>query len=247
MRKTLLRLGVNIDHAATLRQARGTSYPDLVEMADICTRAGAHGITVHLREDRRHIQDRDVYNLRKTLSIPLNLEMANSSEIVKIALDAVPDEVCMVPERRAELTTEGGLDVAGNFNSLKPTVKALNAAGITVSLFVAPDRKQLDAAAGLRVPCVELHTGAFCDAKGSRAAREFSKLLSGARYAHALGLQVNAGHGINMINIGDILKIPHLQVLNIGHSIMCRALIVGLPGAVREMLMALRTYRGGER
>ena len=240
----LLRLGVNIDHAATLRQARGTAYPDLVEVARICERAGAGGITVHLREDRRHIQDRDVIALRRALRGPLNLEMANAREIVRFALKVRPAEVCLVQARRAELTTEGGLDAAANFKSLKPTVKALQDAGIEVSLFVDPDRRQLDAAAELRAPCVELHTGAFCGAAGTRARRELRRLIDGARFAHAIGLKVNAGHGINMANIGGILRIPHLNTLNIGHSIVCRAVLVGMRGAVREMRAAMRTYRG---
>lgn len=240
----MLRLGVNIDHTATLRQARGTPYPDLVEVARACERAGAGGITIHLREDRRHIQDRDVFALRRALRVPLNLEMANAREIVRIALRARPDEVCLVPERRAELTTEGGLDAAANFNALKPTLKALHAAGVEVSLFIDPDRRQINAAAGLRAPCIELHTGAFCDARGPRAQRELRRLIEGARYAHTLGLKVNAGHGINMANIGGILRIPHLDTLNIGHSIVCRAVMVGIREAVREMRAAMRLYRG---
>ena len=242
-----LRLGVNIDHVATLRQVRGTPYPSPLEAARLCAAAGARGITVHLREDRRHIQDADVYALRKAIRIPLNLEMANAPEIVRIALDVRPDEVCLVPERRRELTTEGGLDAAGQKKALRPTVKALTRAGIAVSLFVAADRRQLEAAAELGAPYVELHTGAYCDAPPAKARRELARLIEGARIAHDLGLRVNAGHGINLQNIGGILRMPHLDTLNIGHSIVARAVLIGLKPAVREMLKAMSAYRGGDR
>ena len=246
MKRESLKLGVNIDHAATLRQARGTEYPDLVAVARLCGAAGASGITVHLREDRRHIQDKDVFALRKALTVRLNLEMANSPEIVRIALRAHPDEVCLVPEKRRELTTEGGLDAAGQTARLRPTVKALGAAGIVVSLFVDAERRQLEAAARLGAPYVELHTGTFCDASGAAARRELEKLIVGARTAHALGLRVNAGHGINLATIDAILRMPHLDTLNIGHSIVCRAVMVGMRAAVGEMLAAMRKYRGGK-
>lgn len=240
-----LKLGVNVDHVATVRQARGTVYPDVVQAALVCEQAGCDGITVHLREDRRHIQDADVYALKKALSVRLNLEMANAPAIVRIALDAHPDEVCLVPERRQELTTEGGLDVAGQLEALRPTVAALSGAGIVVSLFVEPDPRQLDAAAAAGAAYVELHTGTFCDATGAAAAAELRRLVAGARHAHGLGLGVNAGHGINMANIGAILAIPHLDVLNIGHSIVARALFLGMRGAVEEMRAAMQAYRGG--
>lgn len=246
MKSRKLRLGVNVDHVATLRQARGTSYPSPLEAARICVAAGARGITIHLREDRRHIQDADVYAMRRALTVPLNLEMANAPEIVKIALKVRPAEVCLVPERRRELTTEGGLDVAGRKRELRRTVASLSDAGVEVSLFIAPDPVQLEAAAGTGAPFVELHTGAFCDARGAKAAAELRKLIEGARLAHELGLRVNAGHGINMENIAAILWIPHLEVLNIGHSIVARAVLVGMRSAVREMLAAMRRYRGGE-
>jgi pyridoxine 5-phosphate synthase len=247
MKREPIKLGVNIDHAATLRQARGTVYPDPVEVARLCMGAGAHGITVHLREDRRHIQDRDVYALRQTPRVRLNLEMANSPEIVRIALDVRPDEVCLVPEKRRELTTEGGLDAAGQHRSLERTVKKLGAAGIAVSLFLDAEPAQLQAAARMKAPYVELHTGRYCDATGARAERELRRLIGGARLAHELGLKVNAGHGINLQTINGILSMPYLDTLNIGHSIICRAVVVGIRAAVREMLLAMRAYWGGAR
>jgi pyridoxine 5-phosphate synthase len=240
-----LKLGVNIDHVATLRQARGTVYPDPLDAARLCEAAGARGITVHLREDRRHIQDRDVIALRKALKIRLNLEMAATPEIIAIALKVRPDEVCLVPEKRRELTTEGGLDVSGQWKTLKTAVARLADAGIDVSLFIDPDRRQLDAAAAVGTPVVELHTGTYCDAAGVSIRRELKRLVDGASYAHALGLQVNAGHGINLDNIRGILRVPYLDTLNIGHSIVARALLVGMRLAVGEMLKAMAGYRGG--
>lgn len=245
MARQRLKLGVNIDHVATLRQARGTVYPAVTEAAMICEAAGCDGITVHLREDRRHIQDADVRALRKLLHVPLNLEMANAAPIVKIALAVRPDEVCLVPEKRQELTTEGGLDVAGAKKALRATVTALSGAGITVSMFVDPDADQLEASAEIGAPCVELHTGTYCDATGAAAVRELNRLVHGAALAHRLGLQVNAGHGINLDNMPGILDIPHLDTLNIGHSIVARAVFVGLRNAVREMRRAMVPYRGG--
>lgn len=241
------RLGVNIDHVATLRQVRGTAYPDLVEAARVCEAAGAGGITVHLREDRRHIQDADVYALRRAVRTRLNLEMANHPDIVGVALDVRPEEVCLVPERRRELTTEGGLDAAGQLRPLGRTVERLAAAGIGVSLFIAADPRQIRAAAALRAPFIELHTGTFCEARGAAARRELERLVSGARLAHELGLRVNAGHGINLSNVNAVLRLPHLDTLNIGHSIVCHAVFVGLRQAVRAMRAPLRAYRGGGR
>lgn len=241
-----LRLGVNIDHVATVRQARGTSYPDPLEAARQCELAGADGITVHLREDRRHIQDSDVFALRRHLRIRLNLEMANSPGVVAVALKVRPDEVCLVPEKRQELTTEGGLDVAGRFETLRRTVGRLSAAGIEVSLFVDPDPEQLEASARALAPCVELHTGAYCNAAGAAARRELKRLIAGARLAHRLGLRVNAGHGLNLENIAGALRMPFLDTLNIGHSIVARAIMVGMAAAVREMRRAMLAYRGGE-
>jgi pyridoxine 5-phosphate synthase len=229
-------LGVNIDHVATLRQARRTDYPSILEAALICERAGAHGITVHLREDRRHIQDADVYALRQRLSVTLNLEMAANADVVAVALDVRPDEICMVPEKRRELTTEGGLDVAGQLAELTPVVAALAAAGAAVSMFIDPEPEQVDASAALGAPCIELHTGAYAERTGAARAAELQRLRGAALRAHAAGLQVNAGHGLTLDNVGPILDIPHLHTLNIGHSIVCRALFVGLDQAVKEML-----------
>lgn len=234
-----IKLGVNIDHAATLRQARGVDYPDLAQIAALAERAGAHGITLHLREDRRHIQDADVYRLRKTLATRMNLEMANNPDVVRVALDVVPDEVCLVPERRQELTTEGGLDAAGQLEALRPTVAALAAQGTQVSLFIAPDRRQLDAAAALGAPYVELHTGAYANATGDALKRELDALHEAAAYGATLGLKVNAGHGLTLDNVKPLLDIPNLDTLNIGHSIVAHALTVGMEQAVRDMLAAI--------
>lgn len=239
-----MRLGVNIDHVATLRQARGTVYPDPLDAAIICSRAGAHGITAHLREDRRHIQDDDIFRLRELQPLPLNLEMANVESIVEIALSVRPAEVCLVPERRQELTTEGGLDVLGQFEHLKETVQCLTEAGIEVSLFIDPDIETLAACHDLGAPTVELHTGAYCDAEPNERAILMEQLIRAADHAHALGLKVNAGHGINLDNLGGILCIPHLNTLNIGHSVVCRAVFHGLEAAVREMLEAMQDYEG---
>ena len=235
-----IKLGVNIDHAATLRQARGVDYPDLAAIAALAEKAGAHGITIHLREDRRHIQDADVYRLRKTLTTRMNLEMANNPDVVRVALDVVPDEVCLVPERRQELTTEGGLDAAGQLDALRPTVAALAAQGTQVSLFIAPDRRQLDAAAALGAPYVELHTGAYANAAGDALKRELDALHEAAAYGATLGLKVNAGHGLTMDNVKPLLDIPNLDTLNIGHSIVAHALFVGMEQSVRDMLTAIR-------
>jgi pyridoxine 5-phosphate synthase len=245
MKTVKLRLGVNIDHVATLRQVRGTRYPDLVQAARVCEVAGATGITIHLREDRRHIQDQDVFALRKSIQTRLNLEMANHPDIVAVALKVKPDEVCLVPERRRELTTEGGLDVAGQARRLRPTIQRLSEAGIEVSLFIAPDPRQIEATARLGAPVIELHTGTYCDLTGAAARQEVKRLCEGARLAHSLGLIVNAGHGINTDNARGILDIPFLNTLNIGHSIICQAVFVGLNRAVKEMLEAMRPYHGG--
>ncbi len=241
MRSPPIQLGVNIDHVATLRQARGTSYPDTLEAAGICAAAGAASITVHLREDRRHIQDADVYRLAEQSPLPINLEMAAAAEIVEIALDVQPAEICLVPEKRQERTTEGGLDVIDRFQSLKETVRRLQDNGSIVSLFVEPDEKTINACAKTGARVVELHTGSFCDAADAQtAAARLNELIAGAEHAHSLGLQVNAGHGINLDNIGDILRIPHLDTLNIGHSIVSRAVFVGLETAVREIIRVLQ-------
>ncbi len=242
MRKQVLRLGVNIDHVATLRQARGVNYPSPLAAARLCEKAGAQGITIHLREDRRHIQDADLFELRRWIKVPLNLEMANCPGILEIALKAQPDEVCLVPEKRRELTTEGGLDVAGQIASIRAATTRLMAAGIRVSMFIAPVPRQIRAAVAVGAPVVELHTGAYCDARGRRRAAELNKLIQGAILAHRLGLQVNAGHGINLDNLDGIMRVPHLDTLNIGHSIVARAVLIGMQAAVREMRRAMRRY-----
>jgi pyridoxine 5-phosphate synthase len=241
-----MKLGVNIDHVATLRQARyafdldaHNAEPDLVAAASACERAGAHGITIHLRADRRHIQDRDVERLRASINTKLNLEMGNTPEILDVALRVLPEEVCLVPENRAEITTEGGLDAAGQIKLLTPTVGRLQKAGIRVSLFIEPDSAQLAAARQLGAEMVELHTGAFANALGKARDRELERLITAAEQAHTLGIQVNAGHGINYQNIALIRKVPHLAELNIGHSIVSRAIFVGLERATAEMLAAI--------
>lgn len=242
-----LRLGVNVDHVATLRQLRGTPYPDVLRAARACAAAGAHGITVHLREDRRHIQDEDVYALKAWGGLPLNLEMAAVTPMVEFALAVHPDEVCLVPERRAELTTEGGLDVAGRRHELASVVRELSRAGITVSLFIEPESTQLEAAATIGAPYVELHTGRYCSAEDRQAESELVRLVNAARIGHELGLRINAGHGIHYGNLQGVLEIPHLDTLNVGHSLVSEAVFVGLEAAVRTMLEAMRTYRGGRR
>lgn len=233
----MIKLGVNVDHVATLRQARGTVYPSPLEAAHACIRAGADGITIHLREDRRHIQDADLIQMLDAgFPVPLNLEMANSAEIVDMAVVRKPQEVCLVPERREEVTTEGGLDAAGQLEALRPSIIRLLAAGIRVSLFVEPSRAQLDAAAALCVPVVELHTGRYSDLSDSAQRDELERLADAAVYGHSLGLQINAGHGLNVENLPLFLdRVPHLDTLNIGHSIISRAVLVGLPAAVREV------------
>jgi pyridoxine 5-phosphate synthase len=229
-------LGVNIDHVATLRQARFTPYPDLIEAAKICEKAGADGITVHLREDRRHIQDRDVYSLRKIVKTKLNLEMAATGQIVEIALRVVPDEVCLVPEKRRELTTEGGLDVWGQRRKLAGVINRLNKKGILVSLFIDPEPKQVRAAKEVGANCVELHTGTYAEAKGERSRlKELKKLKQAGKLAVEMGLRLNAGHGLNYQNVRPVARIPGIEDLNIGHSIICRSVFVGLAQAVREM------------
>ncbi len=240
-----LRLGVNIDHVATLRQARGTPYPSVLEAARVCLRAGADGITVHLREDRRHIQDNDVRILRAEPGLRLNLEMAAVSEILAIALDVRPDEVCLVPERRAERTTEGGLDAAANEAVLRPIVDALRRRNVAVSLFIEPDPRQVAAAAALGAQMIELHTGRYCELPTDTRSAEVKRLVEAARQAHRLGLQVNAGHGLTVENVVGLFEVPHLHTLNIGHSIVSRAVFIGLEAAVREMMTTLRGYAGG--
>ena len=247
----MLKLGVNIDHVATVREARyrgvGRGEPDPVAAALACEAAGAHGITAHLREDRRHIQDRDVWKLREVIRTRLNLEMANVPEIVAIALQLKPNIICLVPERRQEVTTEGGLEVVGNLPALTATRKKMNDAGIDVSLFIAPDPEQIQAAAQTGSQFIELHTGAFADAFGNQSARqsELQRLIAGADQAHDLGLKVNAGHGLNYENLPALWAVPHLVELNIGHSIVSRAISVGMATAVKEMLRLMEGYTKG--
>jgi len=236
----MVRLGVNIDHVATLRQARRTTYPDLVQAARLCEQAGAHGITIHLREDRRHIQDADVYALRRSLTTRMNLEMANNPDVLAVALDVVPDEICMVPERREELTTEGGLDAAGQLDALAPTIRALRAKGVSVSLFIDPELRQVEAAAELGAPYVEIHTGTYAAASGAAFAEELARIRAAAARAAELGIGFNAGHGLTLDNVAPLLSIPNLDTLNIGHSIVCESLFVGIETAVRDMIAALR-------
>ncbi len=246
----VLKLGVNVDHVATLREARyrgrGRGEPDPVAAALDCEAAGAHGITAHLREDRRHMQDRDIWNLREVIKTRLNLEMANAPEIVAIALKLKPNIICLVPERRQEVTTEGGLDVVGNLAALTETRKRMNDAGIEVSLFIAPDPPQIEAAARVGSQFIELHTGAFAEAFDQESKRqiELDRLIAGARQAHALGLKVNAGHGLNYQNLPRLHRVPHLVELNIGHSIISRAITMGLKTAVTEMLQLMVAYHG---
>ncbi|MBM7037898.1 pyridoxine 5'-phosphate synthase [Vibrio ulleungensis] len=229
-------LGVNIDHIATLRNARGTKYPDPVHAAEIAERAGADGITIHLREDRRHILDRDVRILRETIQTRMNLEMAVTDEMVQIALDTQPEFVCLVPEKREELTTEGGLDVAGNLERVKAATKTLSDAGIKVSLFIDPDKAQIDAAKACEAPFIELHTGHYAEATSEEQAQaELKKIAAGASYADDLGITVNAGHGLTYHNVGPIAALPEIYELNIGHSIMGRAVFDGLSKAVADM------------
>ena len=241
----MLLLGVNIDHCATLRQARyrdaapatgGAVEPDPVTFALGAERAGADGITVHLREDRRHIQERDVWRLRESIATRLNLEMACTPAMTAFALELKPASVCLVPENRQEISTEGGLDVVANRDRVQACVEAMNAAGIKTSLFIDPDEPQIELSAKLRAPWVELHTGAYANAYATpRRAAEFQRLRLGAVRAYDLGLVVNAGHGINYVNISEVRTIPHLHELNIGHSIVSRALFTGVEEAVREM------------
>ncbi len=230
-------LGVNIDHVATLRNARGEYEPSVIEAAKICIDAGANGITAHLREDRRHIVDFDVFSLKNDLKCRLNLEMAATYEMQKIALDLLPDACCIVPEKREEVTTEGGLDVASNPEKIRKFIEPLIDAGIQVSLFIDPDRAQVSAASDIGVPFIELHTGAYSRAFGkTNENEEFAKLKQATSLAHLLGLQVNAGHGLNYKNVHRMHEIKGLQELNIGHSIISRSIFVGLDKAVIEML-----------
>lgn len=241
----MILLGVNIDHCATLRQARyrregatvgGPIEPDPIDLAILAERSGADGITVHLREDRRHIQERDVWRLRESIATRLNFEMACTPAMVAFALKLKPDSVCLVPENREEVTTEGGLDVAGLRERVKTCVGAMTSAGIKTSLFIGADERSIELSAELGAPWIELHAGAYANAyHGPRRAAEFERLRLGAARAHELGLIVNAGHGVSYVNISEVRTLPHLHELNIGHSIISRALFTGIEEAVREM------------
>ncbi len=235
------RLGVNIDHVATLRQARRGRLPDPLEAARVCERAGANAIVAHLREDRRHMQDTDIHRLRRVVRTRLNLEMAIAPSVVRVALAVRPDQATLVPERRQELTTEGGLNVAAHWRRLLPVVRRLQRRGIVVSLFVDPEPRQLDAAAALGVEAIELHTGRYADAKTARERQRCLQALRGAaHYGQQLGLMVHAGHGLHYENVLSVARIEGLGELNIGFSIIARAICVGLPRAVREMNALVR-------
>ena len=230
-----IQLGVNVDHIATLRQARGVSYPDPMQAADIARKAGADGITVHLREDRRHIQNHDVFSIKGNIALPLNLEMANTPEMIKISKTVLPEECCLVPESREELTTEGGLDVAGQISQLKDTVLELQESKILVSLFIDASLVQIEASKEVGANIVELHTGQYAECNENQRTSELDKIVDGAKLAHELGLQVNAGHGLHYQNIQKIAAIPEIVCLNIGHAIVARASMTGFHEAVFSM------------
>jgi len=232
----MILLGVNIDHVATLRQARGTAYPSPLEAAWMAENAGADYITLHLREDRRHIQDEDVITMRKALRTRMNLEAAVTPEMIAFARRVRPHDVCLVPERRAEITTEGGLDVAGKLKRVERACRELGAAGVRVSLFVDAERKQIDAALAAGAPVIELHTGGYAEARGSKQqSKTLEKIRAAVEYATSRGLRVNAGHGLNYDNVQPVAAIPQIRELNIGHAIVARSVFVGIGQAVREM------------
>ncbi|MBV9549361.1 MAG: pyridoxine 5'-phosphate synthase [Alphaproteobacteria bacterium] len=238
-----LRLGVNIDHVATVRNARGGDNPDPVRAARLAQDAGADGITAHLREDRRHIRDKDIAALKRDLRIPLNLEMAATDEMLAIALKHRPHACCIVPEKREERTTEGGIDCITGFNRLKPIVGQLTEAGIRVSMFIEPDRKQIDAAHSLGAPVVELHTGAYANAFGEARAHILKRIVIGAEFGAGLGLEIHAGHGLTYDNVGPIAGIPHIVELNIGHFLIGEAIFVGLADTLARMRRAMEEGR----
>ena len=240
-----IRLGVNLDHIATLRQARGTAYPDPVKASTFAVLGGADQITVHLREDRRHIQDRDVFLLKDILEVPLNLEMAATDEMLDIALKVMPHTVTLVPEKREELTTEGGLDVLGHRDSLEKVVVALKERGVKVSLFVEAEESQMHCSLDIHADAVELHTGTFCEAPIHAQAKELQRLQTASTMAHQLGLEVVAGHGLNYRNVQPVAAIPEIVELNIGHAIMGHAFFVGLDSAVAEMASLMKSARIG--
>lgn len=238
-----IHLGVNVDHVATLRQARGTDYPDPVAAALRAEAAGADSITVHLREDRRHIQDHDLPRLQASMKTHMNLEMAVTDEMVGIAIDLGPSDCCLVPEKREELTTEGGLDVCSQADRVADACKALSEAGIRVSLFIDPDNDQLDAAVAAGAPVVELHTGAYAESSGEEQTREFERILAASRHGRSIGLTVHAGHGLHYENVKPIAEIPEIVELNIGHAIVARSVIDGIDTAVAEMKRIMLSAR----
>ena len=242
--KPKLELGVNIDHIATLRQARGTSYPNLLEAGFLVKEAGADAITIHLREDRRHIQDADVYDIRQNIKTRLNLELAVTDEMVNIACDVQPEDACVVPEKREELTTEGGLDIIGQFDRIKKATKQLTDQDIRVSLFIEPSIEHIKRVPDIGAPVIELHTGTYANATGDDQLRELERIVKATEYAKSLGIQVNAGHGLDYSNTTAIAKIPDIQELNIGHSIVARALFVGISRATRQMIEVMNAARG---
>ena len=238
-----LRLGINIDHVATVRNARGGDNPDPVRAARLAQEAGADGITAHLREDRRHIRDEDIAALKQHLTLPLNLEMAATDEMLAIALKHRPHAVCIVPEKREERTTEGGIDCISGFARLQPVVAALKGAGIRVSLFIEPDRKQIDAAHNLGAPVIELHTGAYAHATGDARTHMLKHIINGAEFGADLGLEIHAGHGLTYDNVKPIAAIPHIVELNIGHFLIGEAIFVGLGNAMARMRNAMKEAR----
>ena len=242
--QSAIALGVNIDHVATLRQARRARYPDPLYAALQAEQAGADSITLHLREDRRHIQDRDVHLMRDALQTRMNLEMAVTEEMLAIAVGVKPQDCCLVPEKRQEVTTEGGLDVVGQGTRIAAAVRTLSAAGIRVSLFIDPDAAQIEAAARAAAPVIELHTGAYADAEGAAQARELERLRAAARLGASRGLIVNAGHGLHYHNVAPVAAISEICELNIGHSIIARAIADGMARAVRDMKALMRNARG---
>ncbi len=244
MQKKVILLGVNIDHVATLRQARGTNYPDPIQAALVAEKAGANGITAHLREDRRHIQDRDVFLLKEMIHSRLNLEMAVTDEMLEIATKVKPYACCLVPEKRAELTTEGGLDVVSQATRMKTACAKLKDANIEVSLFIDPDIRQIDAAKVTGAPVIELHTGTYADATTAlQQQQELKRIQQAATYANSIGLQVNAGHGLHIYNVKDICYIPEIVELNIGHSIIAQAVFSGLAQTVQDLKHIMRQAR----
>lgn len=238
-----LELGINIDHVATVRNARGTSYPDPIMAARIAEEAGADLITLHLREDRRHIKDADLFTLRPLIRTRMNLECAITPEMLGIAAQVKPQDVCLVPEKRTEITTEGGLDVLTHRDQVRSAIKQLQAVGIRASLFIDPDPRQIDVAKEVGASVIELHTGAYADAQEDRQSFELQRIAEAAVYAKTLGFRVNAGHGLNELNVQPIAKIPEISELNIGHAIVAEAIFKGLPNAIRDMRRLMNEAR----